>query len=505
MFLHEAVEFSARRHPDATALIFGDHAWTFRELDERIGRISTGLMALCEPGERIAILAENRPEFVELYYAAPRAGVILTFLNYRLHPSEWAATIEASGASVVVAERALLDRLSDVLDKSARTVVALEGAQSDEVAYESLLAATTAPPRSTSETDVGWLLYTSGTTGRPKGAMLTHRSILAAVNALSIARPVLADDIYLFVFPLCHVAGYNVVAFHLHGRPVVLLRRFDPLATIDAINRHAATQLSLAPTMIDMLLDVPGIDAEAVPSLRGIGYGASPIPSEVLRRGLDLFGCDFSQGYGMTELSGNAVFLDAADHRRAVSGDDALLTVAGRPSPLVSVAVVDDLGDPVGVGEVGEIVVSGDQLLTGYWNDDAATAEALVDGWFRTGDLGRFDERGYLSVIDRRKDVIVSGGENIASREVEDVIQRLAGVKEVAVVGVPDVTWGEDVCAVVVADADVGAEAIVRGVQASLASYKKPKHVVFVDALPRNHAGKVLKRQLRVEMADRLE
>jgi acyl-CoA synthetase (AMP-forming)/AMP-acid ligase II len=206
----------------------------------------------------------------------------------------------------------------------------------------------------------------------------------------------------------------------------------------------------------------------------------------------------------MTELSGNVVFLDAEDHRQALLGDESLIRAAGRPSPFVGVRVVDDDLADVPVGEVGEIVVRGDQVFAGYWNDPAASAESLRGGWFRTGDLGRFDRRGYLFVVDRKKDVIVTGGENVASREVEDVLRLHPGVREVAVIGVPDETWGENVCAVVVPAPDVGitAEDLIQHARQHLAGYKKPKHVAFVDELPKNHAGKVLKTELRARFGD---
>jgi acyl-CoA synthetase (AMP-forming)/AMP-acid ligase II len=334
--------------------------------------------------------------------------------------------------------------------------------------------------------------------------MLTHRSLLAAVTTLSVARPVQADDVYLFPFPLCHVAGYNVLAFHLHGRPVVLMRRFEAGSVVEHVNTYGVTQVSLAPTMIDMLLRLPGIGHASMPTLRGIGYGAAAIPADVLRRADAHLGCDLSQGYGMTELSGNVVFLDAEDHRQALLGDESLIRAAGRPSPFVGVRVVDDDLADVPVGEVGEIVVRGDQVFAGYWNDPAASAESLRGGWFRTGDLGRFDRRGYLFVVDRKKDVIVTGGENVASREVEDVLRLHPGVREVAVIGVPDETWGENVCAVVVPAPDVGitAEDLIQHARQHLAGYKKPKHVAFVDELPKNHAGKVLKTELRARFGD---
>ncbi len=316
-----------------------------------------------------------------------------------------------------------------------------------------------------------------------------------------------SDDVYLFPFPLCHVAGYNVLVFHLHARSVVLMRRFDASGVFDLIARHRVTTTSLAPTMIDVMLDHPGFDAADLSSLRSVGYGAAAMPVPVLQRAVAHLAADLAQGYGMTELSGNAVFMDGDAHRRAAAGDTRLQRAAGWCGPLAAVRIIDDDGNEVAAGATGEIAVRGEQVMAGYWNDPEATAAAITDGWLRTGDLGRLDPDGLLSVVDRKKDVIVTGGENVASREVEEVLAAHPGVKEVAVVGVPDDTWGEEVCAIVVrapgADA-CSADDLIALSRAHLAGYKKPRHVLFVDALPVNVAGKIMKTDLRTLAADRL-
>lgn len=503
MLLQEMIEFAAIRSPRRTALVHGGQSLSFAELAERVERVAAGLQTRAAPGDRVAVLSENTAPFVELYYAAPKAGMILTPLNYRLHPDEWAELLSHAEPRVLIGERALLDRILPSRERfpSVEAIVATDQAAAGEEAYDALLA-TDRPfeaPASQSPDDVAWILYTSGTTGRPKGAMLTHRSLFAGVAATAIARPVGAEDVYLFPFPLCHVAGYNVLLFHLHGRPVVLLRRFDVGEVLDAVEDHQVTNISLAPTMIAMLLDDPRLDGCDLSSLRSIGYGASGIPAPVLRQGLERLGCDFAQGFGMTELSGNAAFLDADAHRRGAAGEEHLLKAAGRPGPLVAMGVVDDDLHEVPIGDVGEVVVRGDQVTVGYWRDDDATEAAFADGWFRTGDLGRFDAEGFLTIVDRKKDVIVTGGENVASREVEDVLHLHPAVKEVAVVGVADERWGDAVCAVVVVrdGATVTARELIELCRLHLAGFKKPRHVVFVDELPKNTSGKIQKHELR--------
>ena len=357
-------------------------------------------------------------------------------------------------------------------------------------------------------TDVIWLVPTSGTTGSPKLAMLTHRSVLTAAYGCHLARPVTPDDTYLYAFPLCHVAAYNVIVYHQFSRPVIVLRRFDPVAGVAAITEHRVTSASLAPTMIAMLLDTPGlVDGGDLSSLRTIGYGSSGIPDAVLRNAMQTLGCDFSQGYGMTELSGNAAFLSASDHRIGLDNEPERLRSAGVATPLVELRVVDERGTPVQHGAVGEIAARGDQVMAGYFDDPAATAAAIVDGWLRTGDLATIDAQGYITIVDRKKDIIITGGENVASREVERVLHEHRAVREAAVIGVPDNRWGELVTAVIALRPGIDADAdeLIGHCRAQLAGFKAPRHVWFVDELPKNTTGKINKSALRQTFALRPE
>ena len=476
MLLHEVVEFAAVRTPDAVALIFEDRSWTFAELWADVQDVAAWLAERTEVGDRIAIVSDNRPEVVVLMYAAPMAGVIAMFANTRLVESE------------------INDLIADVTPVLVLRTPELDALLPSGALRRQFLS----PDRSGApvETDTAWIIHTSGTTGRPKGAMLTHRSLMAGVMATALARPVGPDDTYLFPFPLFHVASYGVVHLHFRGRPVVLVPKFDAVPVMAAIERHRVTTISLAPTMIAMLLDHQRRADFDLTSLRNIFYGASAIPLDVLRRGLVEFGCGFGQGYGMTELSGNAVFLDADDHRRAVTTDPQLLAAAGRVGPLAAVKLADD----------GEILIRGDQVVPGYWNRPEANDAAFVDGWFRTGDIGRFDDEGYLSIVDRSKDIIVSGGENVASLEVEDVLSEHPAVGAVAVVGVPDERWGERVVAVAVARAGAALDPdeVVAWCTGRLAGFKRPRQMLVVDALPTNASGKVLKREVRLLAAERL-
>lgn len=369
-----------------------------------------------------------------------------------------------------------------------------------------------------------WLIYTSGTTGSPKGATLTHRNVAASLIASVYGRPIGPDDVYLHPFPLCHVAGYNVVRNLAVGRPVVLMDRFEPGAFVSLVGRHHVTKTTMAATMLSSLLDHLDAHPEARPqlaSLEAIAYGAAPMPPTLLRRAFTELQIDFSQGYGMTELAGNAVFLGIEEHRRALagagtgaasgagtgaaSGADHLLTLAGRPAPNVEVRVLDDAQHEVGPGVPGEIVIRGEQVMAGYWRDPETTRAAFTEGWFHTGDIGVFDADGVLSVVDRKKDVIVTGAENVSSREVEEEILRSCPeVREVAVVAVLDPHWGENVCAVIVlrAGTTLTPDVLIGHVRARLAGFKTPRHVVVIDELPRNALGKPVKQELRRWLAD---
>lgn len=484
--LHQVVDGAP---PDDIALVHGDRVLRFGELAARVARTASFAAQIAGPGEGIAIIGDNHPVWVECQYGIPAAGRVAVFLNHRLAPPELASILARSRARAVIGSGAELARLPPGIPSWSFE------------AWSDLVPDAAPVPPPPDPAAPAWLIFTSGTTAQPKGAVLTHASILAAVGVTAAARPAAPDDVYLFPFPLCHIAAYNVVHLHSRGRPVILLDRFDAGRFAEATARHRVTTTSLAATMLASLLDLADADAgakAALGPLNTVAYGAAPMPLPVLRRAHDLLNVDLAQGYGMTELSGNAVFLDAAAHRRGLTNreDTWLLGAAGKPGPGVAVRTVDDDDRDA---PVGEIVVKAAQVMAGYW--DSPTA--IRDGWLHTGDIGRFDDEGWLYVVDRKKDVIVSGGENVSSLEVEAVLHGLAGVREAAVVGVPDPTWGENVCAVIapLPGATVDPRDIISGVRRQLAGFKSPRHVVIVDELPKNGAGKVVKADLRIWLA----
>ena len=515
--LHQVVDHHATGRPDDLALVHGHDRWTWARLSDAVDALARALTMVAEPGDRVAFVSDNVPEWVVAYYAVPKAGMRLAFVNQRLGvPGIRSAIADVDPAVLIASPAVLADlRADDASVALAPTVVALGDATPDAVSYARFVADATAHATDAhahadvdagaGEHDVAWLIATSGTSGSPKPVALTHANLLAAVDGTVAVRPLAGDETYLFPFPLCHVAGYNVVQFHRHGRPVVLLTRFDPADFVEQVRRHRVTTASLAPTMIALLLDhLDEVGGDVAP-LRAITYGSAPISPELLRRAIERLGVDFLQGYGMTEMAGNGVFLSAEEHRLGLTTRPELLTAAGRPTPTLGMRLVDDSGAEVAPGEAGEVAVKGPQVTPGYWNQpDANAASFTADGWFRTGDIGRVDADGYLSIVDRKKDLIVTGGENVASREVEEALATHPGIREVAVVGVPDPTWGESVAAIVVPRPGVDltpADVLAYGRRA-IGGFKKPKHVLVVDDLPRNGSGKVVKPRLRQLAAD---
>jgi acyl-CoA synthetase (AMP-forming)/AMP-acid ligase II len=476
--LHDLLADASADAPDAPAVITPSGSVTFAELLGRVEARAAQVAGCTAPGDRVAVLAENCIEYVELYYAVPRAGRVLAPLNHRLHRAEWSRTLTRAGARVLFTAPPSAERVEPTPD-----VVRRDLAPVDATPFA-------APARD--EHDVAWLVGTSGTTGDPKLAMLTDGSLIAAVDATLGARPVGPDDVLLTPFPLCHVAGYNVFVLHRRARPVVLQPTFTVAGLVDLVREHGVTMLSLAPTMIAMLLDDPDVDDADLATVRALGYGASPIPGPVLRRVVERWGWDCSQGFGMTELSGNAIFLGPDEHRAAARGDARLLVAAGHPAPGVAVRL----------GDRDELLVRAPQVMRGYWDDPDATANAIDhDGWLHTGDVARIDPDGLVTIVDRTKDIIVSGGENVASREVEEALHGHPAVRDAAVVGVPDERWGEVVTAVVVARSAIAAEELIAHCRTQLAGFKSPRRVHFVDELPRTASGKVRKHELRARLA----
>ena len=497
--LHEVVAEAAARVPDRVAVVAPDGTATFADLDRAVSSLAAWVAARTAPGDRVAVVADNSLAYACAYYGVPRAGRVLTLVNQRLSAGDQRVQLDLAEPSLVLGDAAFLgglaaDALAAVAFGSADWAAAVGGGPADAAALPS-----------PGPDDSAWLLFTSGSTGAPKGVVHTHRSLLAAARGTVEGRSVAAGGVYLLPFPMCHVAGYNLFVQHLTGSTVVLTPHFRPAEFVALVEANGVATCSLAPTMLHAL--VAHLD-ESVPlgapppmrSLRGIAYGAAAMSPDLLRRAAERLDVGFDQGYGMTEAGGNVTFLGPDDHRLGLTGHPEVLATAGRPHGGVEVRVVGDDGHPLPTGTAGEIVLRGAQVAAGYWRDPAATAAAHTpDGWFRTGDVGLVGADGRLRVVDRRKDVIITGGENVSSREVEDVLSSHPDVDQVAVVGVPDPYWGEAVCAVVVARAGTtpGVDELADHVRAHSSAWKRPRHVLLVDALPATTNGKVAKAEVR--------
>jgi acyl-CoA synthetase (AMP-forming)/AMP-acid ligase II len=506
MRLHDGLDYHARERGDADLAVQDGRRLSYRHARAATERIASALVeAGLAPGDRVAMLSKNSIEFLLFYFAASRAGVVPVPLNYRLAPSEWAWIVEDAGVRLLIASAdyvGAVDGIRDALGKVER-FVAIGGTAPGWTAWEDWLAA--APPRPVDRVagdgHVLYQMYTSGTTGRPKGALLTHRAITANLAQFALAFEPRFGERWLLVVPMYHASG-AVTSFAAvqGGGCLVIHSDFNPAEVVRVLAEEGIGRISLVPAMIQAcLVAVPDAAERSYPSLRFIAYGASPIAEATLRRAMATFKCDFLQAYGMTETSAVLTYLLPADHARALADRSGLLLSAGRPIAGTELRIVDEQDRPLPNGTIGEIVARGPQLMQGYWNRPAETAEALRGGWMHTGDAGVMDDEGYVYVQDRVRDMIVSGGENVYPRVVEDVLFEHPAVADAAVIGVPDERWGETVKAVVVLRAGGRAteDDVIEFCRGRLGGFERPRSVDFVDTLPRNPSGKVLKRLLR--------
>jgi fatty-acyl-CoA synthase len=499
---------TAQRVPDKLAIVDGDTRLTFAELDAAVDRAAAAMHdAGLAPGDRLALLCHNCWQFAVLNFAAARAGVVLVPVNFMLGGDEIAFILDHSGATAFVVEDALVPVAEQALATASdrvgtRLVVRLHDEEAP-AGWRDLQGWLdhdgAAPAVAVADDDPVRMMFTSGTESRPKGALLTSRSLLWQYVSCVVDGSMSADDIDLHTLPLYHCAqldcflGVDVYV----GATSIILPGPDPAAILRAIEEHRVTKFFAPPTVWIGLLRAPGFADADLSSLRKGYYGASPMPVEILKeiqqRLPDVALWNF---YGQTEMAPLATIL-GPDEQLSHPGS------AGRAALNVETRIVDDADRPVAAGTVGEIVHRSPHATLGYYHDHAKTAEAFRGGWFHSGDLGHVDDDGHLYVVDRKKDMIKTGGENVASREVEEAIYRLDGVAEVAVFGVSHPRWVEAVTAVVVPKPGVTLtpEQVVEHSRGVLAGFKAPKYVVVADALPKNPSGKILKRQLRDEHA----
>ncbi|HLI27136.1 MAG TPA: long-chain fatty acid--CoA ligase [Chloroflexota bacterium] len=506
MIVGDIVERNARLSPHQPAVVCGTRRLTHAALAERARRLANALHARgLRRGDRVAVLAQNCPEYLEAYAASELSGFITVTVNYRLAPPEVAFILQDSQPAALLFEAPYAALVAQVRPSLAAQLhyVSIGEAIAWAEEYEALLASAATGPlaeRPGGE-DTVYLMYTSGTTGTPKGVCLSQRAMAHMALVTSLESDVVPTDRVLLTMPLYHIgAKCTQLAYHLRGCMVVLHRTFDPRAVLETIATERITATLLAPTMLRALLDLPDFDRYDRSSLRSVFYSAAPMPVDLLRRGIAAFGPIFMQLYGMTEIG--AIGTGLHKHQHVLDGDPIAvrrLASAGQPLVTCEVRVVRDDGTDCAPGEPGEVLVRSPAVMQGYWNNPAATAEVLHDGWLHTGDIGTLDAEHYLFIVDRKKDMIVSGGENIYPREVETALETHPAVREAAVIGVPDEYWGEAVKAFVVLapGASVTEAELIEHTRRQIASYKKPRSIEFVSDLPRLPNGKVRKSMLR--------
>ncbi len=502
--LADMLDNNAWKYPDETAFVWNDRRVTHAQFHNRVSRLASALRRLgLKRQDRVGILSQNSLEFQEVYGACEISGFICATVNWRLAIPEMVYIINDGSPKVMIFEAAYAETVAAMKDqlKTVEHYICVDGPVDFASGYEDLVGSgdpTGVPFRPTPD-DVAFLIYTSGTTGRPKGVMLSQGGQIAAAEILGSDQRNSPADRLLIMMPLFHIGAKIIqLAQHWRAGTVVVQKGFDAQAILDSIARERITVTHMAPTMIQSLLDSPAIGSTDTSSLRMIVYAAAPMPIPVLKRGLKILGPVFQQQFGQTEGIGTTLLA----HQHQPDGTDRdreILTSVGQASPRVNVRIIDDNGDEVPTGSVGEILLTSPGVMKGYWNNTAATIETLRDGWVHTGDVGKLDHEGYLYLVDRKKDMIISGGENIYSREVEEAVVTHEAVSEVAVIGVADEKWGEAVMAVVVLKpgATASAEEIVEHSRTMIASYKKPRHVTFVEEIVKLPSGKIDKVRLR--------
>ena len=481
---------AAARFANRGAVFSGEtQVATWSELRDRALRLAASIRSSGGPGARIAVASENRPEIIELMFGIWAAECVFVPINFKLHPREMEQILDDSGASLIFASAKIAAGLAPL------TSVPIETIGSGDYA-----ARFNSPPWHPTDVDpdtLAWLFYTSGTTGRSKGAMLSHRNLMAMTVAhLADFDSPDENSSLMHGAPMSHGSGLYIPPYVLRAARQVIPASgaFDPDEFLNLCDHHPGCSAFLAPTMVQRLVQT---GRQCPENLRTVVYGGGPMYVESLRTAMAAFGPIFVQLYGQGEAPMTITGLRRADH---LTADDAVLGSVGYPRSGVEVAVWRADGSGADPGEIGEIVCRGDVVMSGYWNNPEATAATLTDGWLRTGDMGSFDERGYLTLRDRSKDVVISGGSNIYPREVEDVLMLHPAVREVCVFGEPDAKWGESVIAAVVASVPVSAEELQELCRQHIASFKKPKRIAFVDALPKNAYGKIVRREVRANL-----
>jgi len=488
--------------PNNVATVFGKAKLTYKQMNNRVNGFAHALTEMgYKKGDRITVLAENTHKYLEMYFAAAKLGMSVTPLNFRLFDTELEHIVNDSEASCFLAGDGYEERTKGLKGslKNIRDWIALDNESPGFVYYENIIkkGCNEEPEVDVDEEEMAILMYTGGTTGFPKGVMLSHRNLMSALLVMTLTGAYTSHDTTCFVLPFFHVAFWPALCMLIVGGKVVISHRADVREICQLIQDEKCTHINAVPTLYTWLLEFSDLEKYDLSSLRSIDYAGSPFPQQKLRKCIQKFGNIFGQGYGMTEAMGGTL-LCPKDH--ILEGEKAkLLASAGQESPVAKVRVVNEKGLPVVQGEIGEVAISGKHVMMGYWKNPALTAERIRNGWYHTGDMGYMDEDGYLFLVDRKADMIVTGGENVYPKDVEDVLSSHPAVFEAVVVSAPDEKWGERVQAVVVLkdNETTKEDELIAYCKARLAGYKCPKAIQFWNNIPKTSVGKISRKDVK--------
>jgi long-chain acyl-CoA synthetase len=496
-------------YPDQEAFVCGYERLSFKQFNERVNGLIHGLYAFgIHKGDIIGILSWNRLEYPEVFGAAMKGGFVLAHYNPRQHAEELVRLINDSEPRILFIGPECVETIDKIHNQLLKTelILVLGDGEGDWKSYREIVEeqSKTEPESGITEEDPLTIFYTSGTTGKPRGAIYTHKQKLRNATNKALHIGVEFGDRHLAILPMFHIGGdSHTWPFFLMGGCNVIIPRhtFDPAEALRMIAEEQITDFHIVPTQLISLLNLPNIDQYDIRNLKRIWYAASPMPTEILKKGLSVFGPIFFHSFGQTESGPEITVLSKANLRYSLESNETESVVAscGQPCIDVHARIVDEAGCDVEVGEIGEIIVKSKRIMTEFWRKPEETKKTIQDGWLFTGDLGYYDEHGYIYIADRKKDMIVTGGENVYPIEVENVLYRYPAIKEVAVIGIPDPYWVERVHALVVLKENVQAtsEDIITFCRENISSYKAPKSIEFVKNLPKNPQGKILKKEIR--------